>query len=158
MGRGVRQFPGIDWGDPTFRAVLRRKRRESGYSDGIVVTIRETAINQILDRWDEAYESGICYEIDDPTTFEKVLIVKGGFYRASHIISPKDYPLQRATPRKPTNTAPGSPSRIEEYARRLASGEDLHRTGDQNDLADAVIVERLNGMGRRVLGRSGELT
>ncbi len=138
------------------READRRRKRKRRSLKGLIRTARELVTNQILDRWDEAYREGHIREIADPSTGEVVLVITGGLYRACHLLSPADYPL-KLDPPAPTATAPGSPARVEEYRRRVESGQHLYASGDENHMTGAVIVERLNGMGRRVLGRSGEL-
>lgn len=125
----------------------------------------EIVTTNILDRIDAAFASGRFREISAAgleelfgpgSGIDQLTVFAGDFYELLHLVDPAQYPIALTRPR-PTATAPGSPSRVEEYARRREREEELHADGDANHLTDAVIKARANGMGQKVLGRESEL-
>lgn len=73
------------------------------------------------------------------------------FAAVLHALLPEEFPEPPEKLSMPTNTAPGTAERIEEYRRRAARGEPLKRDGD----ADPVEDDRRHLKGHRRLNGSG---
>lgn len=87
---------------------------------------------------------------------ESVEVTDGELARLLIVMLSEDFAWGRPAPARPTQEPPGSDGKVRAMAERYAKGEALYADGDA-DLEGAVIVERANGSGKKVVGRAADL-
>lgn len=104
---------------------------------------------------DRAVEAGVITMIDEHAPVDGLCFTWAELALLKLILFNEDYATPVRAP-APTDTAPASDARIDEYARRLEAGEKLFSSLDANarreDDRSLAVAPRSNGDGVKILG------
>lgn len=123
--------------------------------DGGAIKAAITAVRTgVIDRLHAMIDAGTIDLDNDDRAEGAVQITVGELLTLLKGMFPDDFKDGLPAP-PPTAAVPGSDAKIEVMAARVEAGQAIFAAGDA-DLAGAVIVERKNGSGKKVIGVRGK--